>query len=145
VESFRILKKQGGSGGLRPKRGGHVGIRVTRPRMGKIVQHRTGHGPYVSYLKSSARKEPRCTAAAYHRSHSTCRIARSWQPIERRYGRRAGQGNKRKKQSWAPRNYTRQWSEGRRYGSSPSRGQNWSTSPTGARKVGLVRFNRLGR
>ena len=26
-------------------------LNTTRPRMGKIVQHRTGHGPYVSYLR----------------------------------------------------------------------------------------------
>ena len=26
-------------------------LNTTRPRMGKIVQHRTGHGPFVSYLR----------------------------------------------------------------------------------------------
>ena len=26
-------------------------LSTTRPRMGKIVQHRTGHGPFVSYLR----------------------------------------------------------------------------------------------
>ena len=34
--------------------------------------------------------------------------------------------------------------EGRCYGSSLSRGQGWSTSLTGVRKVGLVRFTARG-
>jgi len=34
-------------------------LNTTRPRMGRIVQHRTGHGPFVSYLRRFKEGTPR--------------------------------------------------------------------------------------